>query len=76
MYLVQMLQYQSANRSAEAIAVGVSGLAALGLKIPEQPNELHVLGGLIRAKWTMWGRTFDDLAKTSDLSDPVRIGQL
>lgn len=54
----------------ESVAASLHALAGLGVKLPRNPNLLHVVWGLVRLNMQLRGRPVETLAAAPQIGDP------
>ncbi len=64
------------HKPNEAVRTALDLLRALGVKFPDRPNKLHVLGALIRAKLALAGKSTDDLLSLRRMNDPRALAAM
>ncbi|MEQ1692072.1 MAG: adenylate/guanylate cyclase domain-containing protein, partial [Gemmatimonas sp.] len=65
----QIVIATASERSDAAIALGLSALRELGVRIPTKPNAVHVVLELIKNRWLVGRRRPTDLVKLPDMHD-------
>ncbi|MCW8931250.1 MAG: diguanylate cyclase [Gammaproteobacteria bacterium] len=70
---IRLQAYISQNRLNDAVATALNTLKLLGIKIPQKPSTLQVIFNLLKTKYVLSGKTFDDLLALPEMRDPVRL---
>ncbi len=73
MYEIRLQAYISQNRLNDAVDAALYALRLLGVKLPARPNSVQVLRNLLKTKWVLRGKSFDDLLSLPKMEDPVRL---
>ncbi len=72
-YEIRLQACISQNRLNDAVDAALYALRLLGVTLPSRPNSLQVLINLLKTKWVLRGRSFDDLLNLPKMEDPVRL---
>ncbi|AFY42581.1 ATP-binding sensor histidine kinase [Nostoc sp. PCC 7107] len=76
LYEVKMLTYMAQNQMPEVLEIGVKALRELGVILPNNPTQLHVLLALIETKIALIGKPIEKLALLPDMSDPDKLAAM
>jgi PAS domain S-box-containing protein len=68
-YEVKIQAYIAQNRLLEAVRLALSVLKVLGVRLPEKPNRLDILLGLLRTKLALVGKRIEDLIDLPEMTD-------
>lgn len=69
-YEVKIKAFIGQNKFLEAIQIALEILNLLGVKLPEKPNQLHIILGLLQTKITLAGKGIEDLINLPPMVDP------
>jgi|AGSF01.1.fsa_nt_gi Predicted ATPase len=69
-YELQIHSYNGQNRLIESLNTGLEVLKLLGISLPQNPNSLNILAGLINTKLSLGIKRIDDLANLPEMTDP------
>ncbi|MCP4134433.1 MAG: SpoIIE family protein phosphatase, partial [bacterium] len=70
-YETRIYTYVARKMHAEAIDTGLRVLRMMGERLPRNPTMFHVILGLLRIKFTLLGKTTDDLLRLPVTRDPA-----
>ncbi len=73
---IRVSLYTTRNDYERAIAVGLEGLAALGLRLPPDPTQMAVMRALLTAKWLQGRRAIPDIINLPQLQDARMLAQM
>ncbi|MBD1808828.1 AAA family ATPase [Microcoleus sp. FACHB-SPT15] len=73
---VKILALIAQTKLEQAVATGVELLRQLGVRLPQKPNKLNVLMGLLETKSVLAGKRISDLANLRQMSDPYKLAAL
>ncbi|BBD58841.1 multi-sensor signal transduction multi-kinase [Nostoc sp. HK-01] len=76
LYEVKMLTYMAQNQMPEVLEIGVKALSELGVILPNNPTQLHVLSALTETKIGLIGKPIEKLALLPDMSDPYKLAAM
>ncbi|MBE9208342.1 AAA family ATPase [Nostoc sp. LEGE 06077] len=76
LYEVKMLTYMAQNQMPEVLEIGVQSLRELGVILPKNPTQLHVVSALIQTKIALIGKPIEKLALLPDMSDPDKLAAM
>lgn len=66
---VEILYRMRHNNPIQALALSREVLKPFGITFPEKPSRLHVLLGLARVKWALWGKSDEELSNMPLMDD-------
>ncbi|XZO00574.1 MAG: protein kinase domain-containing protein [Microcoleus sp.] len=69
-YELQLQSYNAQNRLIESLNTGLEVLQLLGISLPQNPNSLNIMAGLIDTKVSLGIKRIDDLANLPEMTDP------
>ncbi len=75
-YEIKMLTFMAENKMPEVLKIGVEVLKELGVKLPNQPTKLDVISAIIQTKFTLLGKSIEDLAVLPEMSDPHKLAAM
>ena len=75
-YEVQLQAYFAQNKLLEAVKTGLTVLKLLGVRLPEKPNKLQILLGLLGTKLTLAGKRIEDLIDLPEMTDPYKLAAM
>ncbi|MDZ8056078.1 MAG: AAA family ATPase [Aulosira sp. ZfuCHP01] len=75
-YEIKMLTCMAENKMPEVLKIGVEVLKELGVKLPNQPTKLNVISAIIQTKFTLLGKSIEDLAFLPEMSDPHKLAAM
>ncbi|BAY11537.1 trifunctional serine/threonine-protein kinase/ATP-binding protein/sensor histidine kinase [Calothrix sp. NIES-2098] len=75
-YEIKMLTCMAENKMPEVLKIGVEVLKELGVKLPHQPTQLDVISAVIQTKFTLLGKSIEDLALLPEMSDPHKLAAM
>jgi predicted ATPase/signal transduction histidine kinase/CheY-like chemotaxis protein/tRNA A-37 threonylcarbamoyl transferase component Bud32 len=64
------------NQLLEAINIGLDILKRLGIRLPKQPNKLHVLLELLKTKLSLTGKRIENLNQLPLMTDPYKLASM
>ncbi|MBF0265860.1 MAG: diguanylate cyclase [Gammaproteobacteria bacterium] len=70
---IQLQAYVSQNRLNDAVDTALSALSLLGVTMPKQPSNVDIMINLLKTKWAIRGKNFDDLLSTTAVQEPNRL---
>jgi predicted ATPase/serine phosphatase RsbU (regulator of sigma subunit)/tRNA A-37 threonylcarbamoyl transferase component Bud32 len=73
---VKILALIAQTKLEQAVDTGVQILRQLGVRLPQKPNKLNILMGLLETKLTLAGKRISDLAELRQMSDPFKLAAL
>ena len=73
---VKILALIAQTKLEQAVDTGVQILRELGVRLPQKPNKLNILMGLLETKLTLAGKRISDLAELRQMSDPFKLAAL
>ncbi|MBD0302803.1 MAG: AAA family ATPase, partial [Tolypothrix sp. T3-bin4] len=73
---VKILALIAQTKLEQAVATGVEILRQLGVRLPQKPNKLNILMGLIETKSVLAGKRISDLAELRQMSNPYKLAAL
>lgn len=47
-------------------------LSRLGIKLPSEPNMVHILANVMKVKWLLWGKKIPDLINLPEMTDKTK----
>ncbi|WP_284646278.1 AAA family ATPase [Paenibacillus silviterrae] len=68
-YTLKIEQYSNAMKYTQAIALGLTALREVGIRIPERPNKLVILKEILLTK-RLLAKRMQELASLPEISDP------
>ena len=68
-YEVQIQACIARDQSMEAIQIALPVLKRLGVTLPNNPNKLHTVHGLLETKWALKGKPVEDLVHLPPMKD-------
>lgn len=74
--LIQIDAYNTLNQLAKAVEVGIEGLKAFGVHLPEKPSQAAILLEALKAKINLGRRPIASLVDLPLLQDPDLVAQL
>jgi len=75
-YEVIIQAYKAQNQMLEAAKTGLAVLKLLGVRLPEKPNKLNILLGLVRTKLALAGKKPSDLIDLPEMTDPYKLATI
>jgi len=69
-YEVKMQSYITQGKLPEAVKVALTVLGQLGIHLPLKPSKLHVIAALLRIKFLLWLKGFENLRDLPVMEDP------
>ncbi|HAT12235.1 MAG TPA: serine/threonine protein kinase, partial [Microcoleaceae bacterium UBA11344] len=69
-YELQLQSYNAQNRLIESLNTGLEVLKLLGISLPQNPNSLNIMAGMINTKLSLGLKRIDDLANLPEMTDP------
>ncbi|MDJ0615789.1 MAG: AAA family ATPase [Calothrix sp. MO_192.B10] len=75
-YEIKIQSYLVQNRLNEALDIGVKVLRRLGVKVPNKPNILHLVGGVLQTKLALTGKPIEDLSSLPEMTDPYKLAAM
>lgn len=75
-YELQIPFYISQNQPDRSITIALRALGLLGIFLPENPNPLQIISGLLTTKLMIGRKSIEDLAHLPDLDDVYRLAAL
>ena len=72
-YEVQIQAHLAQNRMAEGVKAGLGVLKQLGVRLPQKPNNWHILLGLLRTKLALVGKRVEGLSDLPGITDPYKL---
>ncbi len=73
---IRLQAYTAQNRLDDAVDVSLEALALLGIHLPKKPNQLQVLGKLLKTKKALKGKSFEDLYALPPMKDPHKLAAM
>jgi predicted ATPase/signal transduction histidine kinase/tRNA A-37 threonylcarbamoyl transferase component Bud32 len=73
---VKILALIAQTKLEQAVETGVQILRQLGVRLPQKPNKLNILMGLLETKVALAGKQISDLADLGQMSDPYKLAAL
>lgn len=59
-----------------AVYSALEGLCLLGIHLPQKATQRHILMGLAKTKWLLWGKSVEQLADLPPMSDPYKLAAM
>jgi PAS domain S-box-containing protein len=73
---IRIHSYMAQNEMLEAIETARQVLKLLDISLPQQPNQPHIILGLIRTKLALGRKRVEDLEKLPEMTDPDKLAAL
>ena len=70
-YQVKAMAYLHLSDFAGCYQTGQEALAIFGIRLPKSPSQGHVLWELIKTRWALRGKSFDDILALPNNNDPA-----
>jgi len=75
-YEIKILSHISQQKMLEAIETALPVLAQLGVYLPQKPNKLHIILGLLQTKITLAGKRTEDLIDLPEMTDSAKLAAM
>lgn len=75
-YELKIIFYFNQNQAQASIDIALEALKMLGVSLPQKPNKLNILMGLIRTKLAVGNKRIEDLAELPPMTDANKIAAL
>ena len=72
-YEVMIEAYTMKNDLRKAVDTGSYVLSLLGVRLPRNPNILHVIAGYLKTRHMLRGKTFEDIIQLGPLKEPKKL---
>jgi diguanylate cyclase (GGDEF)-like protein len=69
---IRLRAYIAQNNLKNAVNTALYALNLLGVSLPKQPNNFDVLFNLLKTKFCLRGKNFDDLIALPEMSNPIK----
>ncbi len=69
-YEAQMSKFMAQNRLIDAVAIGMEALKFFKIRFPKKPTKLHLILNLIKTKFSIFGRSVDEIYNLPEMTDP------
>lgn len=74
-YETQIILFTAVNNPSQAIRLGIAAARSLSMRFPEKITKMHVLRGLVHAKWLLRNKSIQDLADLPAMTDPQKLAR-
>ena len=75
-YDIKLQAYTVQRKFVEALQIGRSVLALLGIQLPKKPNQWHFRFALLRLKFTLFGKRVEDLINLPPMTNPNALAAM
>jgi predicted ATPase len=75
-YEITIQSQVSRDHLAQAVDTALTALIELGVNLPQKPNKLHVLFGLLKTKFFLTGRKIEDLIDLPEMNDASKLAAM
>ncbi len=75
-FKIKLQAFVAQNRLSEAVDVALHALGLLGIKLPKSPSALQVMGGLLKTKLSLRGKSLADLHALPAMTDPAKLAAM
>jgi predicted ATPase/class 3 adenylate cyclase len=75
-YEILIRYYNSSMQYTLAVETGLKAASILGEPLPENPTKFDVIAGLARTRFTLFGKSVDDLRRLPAMTDPKKLAAM
>ncbi|MEN8219680.1 MAG: serine/threonine-protein kinase PknK, partial [Pseudomonadota bacterium] len=75
-YEIKISSYLAQDKMLDAIETALPVLAQLGVSLPQKPNKLHIILGLLQTKITLFGKRTEDLIDLPEMTDSAKLAAM
>ncbi|MCP4159981.1 MAG: serine/threonine-protein kinase PknK, partial [Deltaproteobacteria bacterium] len=72
-YETEIFACKARSQFLTGIRIGLRVLKKLGIKIPENPNKLHIIYTLLKIKLLLVGKSYETLIDLPEMKDPYKL---
>ncbi|GJD15839.1 multi-sensor signal transduction multi-kinase [Rivularia sp. IAM M-261] len=76
LYEIKIQTLMAQNRMSKVVSIGTAFLGELGVNLPTNPNNFHVLKALLETKLALFGKKIEDLALLPEMTDPYKLASM
>ncbi|BDA70097.1 multi-sensor signal transduction multi-kinase [Calothrix sp. PCC 7716] len=76
LYEIKIQTLMAQNQMLEVVNVGTTFLNKLGVKLPTEANNFHVILALLKTKLTLFGKKVEDLVLMPEMTDPYKLAAM
>ena len=75
-YEIKIQSFVNQNKPHEAVMTGLEILKKLGVSIPLKPGKFDIFMALLKTKFALRRKSFEDLKKLPEMSDPYKLASI
>ena len=75
-YEVKISSYMIQDKMLDAVETALPVLKKLGVYLPQKPNKLHIVQGLLQTKITLFGKRIEDLINLPEMTNSSKLAAM